>query len=450
MLRDYEIDVLRVEADGSVSVVQLVLAGDSDTSFGGAEAGTVWRLDGVDVAGTPTLRLCTAQADTAFGPESLFSALHFEVGGVAYVVPRAVDVAVVTAITGIVTGSTIQTNFIGAIGTLLGTDVRQGQGLVVTTDGSGAVRSVQARTFQLLDDDRTIHLTAATEVGQAPVLLPGTTGAPVDLGEPPSGLPGMRLVEVECTLTGGASVTFLAMLNDINAIQYALVPLAGAVDAAEVATILSVTEVTNTLEGMTWAEFGLALNRETTRFDAGGNRAFGEFLSERLLGRGGDDTLSGAHGEDLIDGGGGSDAIYGGHNADVLRGGSGADTLHGGFDDDTLSGGTGTDRLDGSHGRDSLSGEGGDDTLTDGRDRDTLTGGGGADLFVLRDDDRRDVVTDFQDGIDLLDLGVGFGKLTITDVAPGEVLIRYRGDQLTLLDTAGLLTAADITRADLI
>lgn len=71
------------------------------------------------------------------------------------------------------------------------------------------------------------------------------------------------------------------------------------------------------------------------------------------------------------------------------------DTLTGTADDDLLAGGMFTDQLDGSVGN---------DILVDGGGSDTLTGGSGADLFVLDADGQIDTITDFEAGVDLLDL----------------------------------------------
>ena len=88
--------------------------------------------------------------------------------------------------------------------------------------------------------------------------------------------------------------------------------------------------------------------------------------------------------------------------------------------DDILRGDTGANRLDGGTGRDRLVGRAGEDTLDGGRNADVLiggpgrdikTGGGGADLFTLvsvSDSGAmpilRDVITDFQQGADRIDL----------------------------------------------
>lgn len=167
--------------------------------------------------------------------------------------------------------------------------------------------------------------------------------------------------------------------------------------------------------------------------------------NDRLYGGAGRDTLYGGGGHDLLDGGTGNDLLYGGEGRDTLRGGAGNDSLFGqqgndllqggagkdvldgGSGHDTLRGGAGDDRLLGGAGNDLLYGEGGKDTLLGGAGndrllggagndrlegglgRDTLTGGTGRDVFVWKTaaESRRaapDLVTDFQPGIDRLDL----------------------------------------------
>ena len=118
----------------------------------------------------------------------------------------------------------------------------------------------------------------------------------------------------------------------------------------------------------------------------------------RLMGLGGDDSLAGGRGDD---------ALLGGTGNDLLSGRTGADTLNGQAGDDTLRGGAGDDHLSGGMGRDWLAGGTGNDTLRGGQGRDTLSGGAGADHFVFTAQDGapdRDIVADFQTGVDRIDL----------------------------------------------
>lgn len=73
--------------------------------------------------------------------------------------------------------------------------------------------------------------------------------------------------------------------------------------------------------------------------------------------------------------------------------------------DDTLTGTAADDILVGAGGDDLMFGGAGDDVLIDGADIDAMTGGPGADRFVFLADGRMDTVTDFEPGLDRLDLG---------------------------------------------
>lgn len=96
-----------------------------------------------------------------------------------------------------------------------------------------------------------------------------------------------------------------------------------------------------------------------------------------------------------ITAGGGNDTIIGDSGANVLQGGVGDDSIAGGSGDDTLIGGTGADTIDGGAGSD------------------VLTGGDGADVFIA--DGTADTITDFDTttGID----GGGSGDNDFVDLS---------------------------------
>ena len=124
---------------------------------------------------------------------------------------------------------------------------------------------------------------------------------------------------------------------------------------------------------------------------------------------------------DTILGGSGNDTIDGGDGADIIKGGSGSDDLFGGGGADTLSGGSGNDFLQGDDdlqtfaqaGADVLSGGSGNDILFGGCKADIMSGGSGADTFLYRvglglENESKvgeaDVITDFQVGLDKIDV----------------------------------------------
>ncbi|MEM7696703.1 MAG: M10 family metallopeptidase C-terminal domain-containing protein [Pseudomonadota bacterium] len=99
-----------------------------------------------------------------------------------------------------------------------------------------------------------------------------------------------------------------------------------------------------------------------------------------------------------------ANTITGDHNREIIRGHKGNDHLSGKGNNDRLFGGDGNDTLDGGDGEDTLSG---------GWGQDQLTGGSDADIFVFEDADMTretapDTITDFQLGVDKIDLSGAF------------------------------------------
>ena len=95
----------------------------------------------------------------------------------------------------------------------------------------------------------------------------------------------------------------------------------------------------------------------------------------------------------------------------------------------------------------------GDDTLDGGNGRDLLAGGAGADVFVFATGTNRDTITDFEDGIDQIDLtglapaGITeFAHLAISDNGVDAVVMLDGGNYVTLLNTL----AADLDATDFI
>jgi Ca2+-binding RTX toxin-like protein len=159
---------------------------------------------------------------------------------------------------------------------------------------------------------------------------------------------------------------------------------------------------------------------------------------ENLTGSAFADTLLGTAERNILTGGAGDDVLVGRGGGDQLDGGEGVDTASyadatarvwvtlssasGWFPDtgaaDRLIGienvvGTAfADILTGNAGANALSGGAGNDRLTGDLGRDTLTGGAGNDVFDFNSVGEsgvgagvRDVITDFQRGLDVIDLG---------------------------------------------
>lgn len=177
------------------------------------------------------------------------------------------------------------------------------------------------------------------------------------------------------------------------------------------------------------------------------DRIYGGDGKDQLEGNKGKDNLNGGDGSDNLDGGSGRDELSGNKCDDTLRGGDGSDTLDGGSGKDRLYGGKSSDKLDGDEGSDHMRGGGGDDDLKGdrGEDRldgdggnDSLTGGKGADTFVFRKGDDQDVIEDFSNNEDEIDL-YKFGYKDVDDALDdaravgNDVVFRFGdGDRLTV------------------
>lgn len=177
------------------------------------------------------------------------------------------------------------------------------------------------------------------------------------------------------------------------------------------------------------------------------DRLDGDDNDNRLYGAGGDDGLYGKHGRDVIYAGDGDDYARGDQGDDNIYGEDGDDRLDGNDNNDILSGGRGNDQLWGKNHDDRLYGDVGDDRLTGGRHNDELTGGAGDDVFIFAEDDGTDVITDFENGTDVIEFttaGITFASLTITDTDEGAQVTYDTDDTITLTGIeARLLTQED-------
>ena len=154
---------------------------------------------------------------------------------------------------------------------------------------------------------------------------------------------------------------------------------------------------------------GVRVNLTTHRGRGGEARGDWLFDIENLVGSYFDDILTGNDVSNILEGGNGADTLNGEGAADFLFGGNGDDTLIGGDGDDILNGGL---------------------------DRDILWGGDGVDIFEFLDvaesgiGSSRDVIKDFEQGVDLIDLAAmgatSFSAGGFTNTA-GEVTYKLIG-----------------------
>jgi Ca2+-binding RTX toxin-like protein len=188
---------------------------------------------------------------------------------------------------------------------------------------------------------------------------------------------------------------------------------------------------------------------------SGGDSLLGGRGNDTLRGQAGHDSLEGGAGRDNLNGGGAQDTLLAGDGRDSLKGGSGDDLLFGDDEKDWLNGNAGNDTLNGGEGRDGLNGGGGNDVLRGGSGNDNLKGGAGADVFVFSSGHHRDVIADFELGVDQLRLAQGMtgGRSAEQIVADAQinaqsVVLEFENyDRIVLngiTDTAGLAASIEI------
>ena len=209
----------------------------------------------------------------------------------------------------------------------------------------------------------------------------------------------------------------------------------------------------------------------------------------------GDDVLNGALGDDVLNGQGGNDTFFGSQGGDSFNGGAGVDrvlysladsgvtvnfldtslntgqaagdnydsieNLYGSaYDDDLtmdagdslLNGRAGDDVLDAGAGNDRVYGGTGEDIIIGGTGNDFLNGGSGADVFVFGQGDGDDLISGFEDGLDMLEIAFQpalradasfFAQLVVTQQGLHTV-VEYGNDSITLL----YFDAANLTEDD--
>ncbi|MCL2924796.1 MAG: calcium-binding protein [Trichodesmium sp. MAG_R04] len=125
-------------------------------------------------------------------------------------------------------------------------------------------------------------------------------------------------------------------------------------------------------------------------------------------------TIIGTNNNDNLIGSVANDLIYGNRGEDTLLGNNGNDLLYGGKGNDIIDGGAGADLIDGNFGDD------------------ILIGGVGGDRFNFSSNDGNNIITDFEDGIDVIGLGNGlnFQQLTISQIGNDT---RISANQLSII-----------------
>ncbi|MFC4670039.1 calcium-binding protein [Seohaeicola nanhaiensis] len=205
-------------------------------------------------------------------------------------------------------------------------------------------------------------------------------------------------------------------------------------------TLITSSEGRDTVRSVEIIEFtdaSIALRHGTSYSDTLRGDSIAEVPSDLIYGASGNDTIKGGTGDDRLFGQAGDDRLFGQGAWDLLFGGGGKDQLDGGFGNDRLRGGGGDDLLLGGRHADVLLGDGGSDRLLGGAGNDILTGGAGRDVFFFARNSGQDIVTDFQIGLDKIEIGRGAASLDdLTFTRKGtDVLITFEGTEILVENT---------------
>ena len=277
-------------------------------------------------------------------------------------------------------------------------------------------------------------------------------------------------------LLGGAGVDTVSYSGSDEAVRVDLEAGTGKRGHAE-------GDVITDIENVIGSEYGDLLIG-----DNNANRLSGGDGNDQLWGGDGNDELRGGAGNDFLDGGIGNDELSGGAGADRLFGGAGVDTVsYSGSDEavtvdlqvdtgkgghaegdvivdfsnvlgsgygDVLRGDAWNNRLSGGSGNDRLSGRGANDVLEGGAGADRLNGGAGDDVFRFGFGHGDDIIIDFTDGDDLIDLSAfglsNFDELVVSSdpdgvtidlTAHGGGTILLEGFDIADLDAGDILLA---------
>jgi len=140
----------------------------------------------------------------------------------------------------------------------------------------------------------------------------------------------------------------------------------------------------------------------------------------KIYGRRNDNTFSGGILGEYVEGDAGNDTLNGYGGNDILYGDSFENPWAVSYSAD------GNDTLNGGMGNDTLYGQGGNDILNGGSGTNVLTGGAGADSFRFNDLSNHSTITDFQLGLDKIEIDTSiasdFASLNIRDVGGSSVV----------------------------
>ena len=170
---------------------------------------------------------------------------------------------------------------------------------------------------------------------------------------------------------------------------------------------------------------------------------FGSIPINEYVGNASSNSLWGASGQDWMYAGDGLDELVGEAGNDFMFGQGSQDWIFGGTGIDHVSGDEGNDFLFGLDDQDWLYGGESNDFLNGGKGNDFLTGGLGADTFFFDQENGQDLITDFENGVDHIDLSAyGF-------VQPQDIGMTTEAGSVTLaLGGGNIVVVQGVTQLD--
>ena len=158
-----------------------------------------------------------------------------------------------------------------------------------------------------------------------------------------------------------------------------------------------------------------------------------------LLGSAGEDIFFGHAGGDTLVGRAGDDILNGGAGHDIIDGAAGEDHLIGGAGDDLMDGGLHDDILEGGSGHNTLRGASGDDLFIISNGTNEIETGSGADIIQFEEMSGVATISDFQAGIDKIDLSnlpdqiwVADGRCVYASQLPDALHLVQMGEDVML------------------
>jgi serralysin len=179
----------------------------------------------------------------------------------------------------------------------------------------------------------------------------------------------------------------------------------------------------------------------------GADRLLGTAIADRLDGKAGTDTMLGGLGDDVY-------VVDTVRDSVVEMSGQGIDTVHLHARQHTLAANVENVAVKNDLGAvviangqaNQLSGGAGADVLLGGRGNDTMAGGSGADRFLIEAGDGRDVISDFQAGIDTISLRIA-GVGSYSELS--GLMMQSGRDTVINLSASQSLTLTNVDRATL-